>query len=120
MTWEPWGAVALLAGYGLWAAKDRIQAWREPEPLEKVHQKYRRGKIDETELERRLDYLMDDRNEQIRQHVEQVGGIGEVTAKEVALSFESVYDLREADRDDLEAVPNVGPKRAKQIAERFD
>jgi ERCC4-type nuclease len=107
-------------GYGLWAVKDRIQEWRAPGPVERLHNQYAAGEIDEQELERRLEIQMDDRNEEIREHVEQVGGVGPVTAREIALSFESVDALRRADRDDLEAVPNVGPKRAEQIAGRFE
>lgn len=114
----------VVVGYLLWMAyhviRGELSDWRAPDPVDRLHERYTAGEIDETVLERRLDYLMDDRNERIREHVEQVGGVGPVTAREIALSFESVDDLRRADRDDLEAVPNVGPTRAEQIAERFE
>jgi len=98
-----------------------IRDWFEADtdPVDEIHRQYRTGEIDETELERRLDMEMDENNERIRTKVEQISGVGPVTAREVALAFDSVGELRRADSSDLESVPNVGPQRAEQIADRF-
>ncbi|WP_324664183.1 helix-hairpin-helix domain-containing protein [Haloarcula sediminis] len=96
-----------------------MREWRAPDPVERLHELYKSDEIDEQELERRLSLEMDPRADQIREHVEQVAGVGPVTAREVALSFESVDDLRRAGVDELQSVPNVGPERAAEIADRF-
>ena len=78
---------------------------------------YTRGEIDERELERRLDVAMDPEADRIRATVEQVSGIGPATSWTIAAEFQSIEELRNADRDDLEAVANVGPERADALDE---
>jgi hypothetical protein len=97
--------------------------WRErtsgPDPRspDGIRAAYRRGEIDERELERRLDVAMDPEADRIRATVEQVSGIAESTSWMIAAEFRSLKELREADREDLEAIPNVGEQRAAAIEE---
>lgn len=84
-----------------------------------VREAYRRGEITLDEMERRLDLLMDDEAARIREVVEPISGIGDDTSWSIAERYDSVNDLRRADVDELEDVPNVGEKRARAIQERL-
>lgn len=92
---------------------------RGPEPgtVEHAHALYTSGEIDHAELERRLDVIQDPEAERIRQAVERVSGIGEQTSFDIAAEFRSLRELREADQERLEEIPNVGPERARAIQE---
>ncbi|GKZ15176.1 NAD-dependent DNA ligase LigA [Haladaptatus sp. T7] len=46
--------------------------------------------------------------------------VGTETARELARTFESMDDVMNADSDELEAVPDIGPKVAAGIREFFD
>ena len=78
---------------------------------------YVHGDIDEIELERRLELALDSRAEEIRETVERVDGIGPATSASIAMHFESVDDLRGADREDLEAIHGVGSKTSRAVQE---
>ncbi|QLG62192.1 helix-hairpin-helix domain-containing protein [Halorarum salinum] len=69
-------------------------------------------------MERRLEVVLDPRNDELRRVVECVSGIGSEWSWAVAEAFESEADLASASRDDLEAVPDIGEKRAASIRER--
>jgi ERCC4-type nuclease len=91
----------------------------EPGTIEHVDQLYREGEISFEEQERRKAVIQDPRADRIREETERVSGIGEKTSWDLAAEFESVDDLADASREDLEAVPNVGPERAAALEERF-
>jgi len=90
-----------------------------PRTVEEIREAYARDRITEAEMERRLDVAVDPRTEQIQRAVEPVSGIGPETSLAIAAAFESERQLREASREDLEDVANVGPKRAEAILDRL-
>lgn len=53
--------------------RDRLSS--DPDPIDELHAQYERGEIDEQELEAKIAFHVDDRNEQIRAIVEDVSGI---------------------------------------------
>jgi len=91
----------------------------DPRTVEEIREAYARDRITEAEMERRLDVAVDPRTEQIQRAVEPVSGIGPETSLAIAAAFESERELREASSEDLEAVANVGPKRAEAIMQRL-
>ncbi len=91
----------------------------DPRTVEEIRESYARGRITEAEMERRLEVAVDPRTEQIQRAVQPVSGIGPETSLAIAAAFESEGELREASREDLEDVANVGPKRAEAILERL-
>lgn len=101
------------------ALRQQIREWRRPSDVDSIHQAYREGRIDEAELEQRLELTLDDRNERIRETVEQVNGVGRATSAALAHEFESVEALREADAERLQEVNGVGPKTAAAICDRL-
>jgi ERCC4-type nuclease len=114
--WLGVGATLLVViGVGNWLQ----QRGPEPGTVEHVDQLYREGEISFEEQERRKAVIQDPRADRIREETERVSGIGEKTSWDLAAEFESVDDLANADREDLEAVPNVGPERAAALEERF-
>ena len=117
--WALLAAIAYAGWLGIERGIKRVREWRAPSDLDRLKQQYAMGEIDLETYERLLEALLDPRHEQIRDTVEEVAGIGRVTADEIALSFESVEELRRADRDQLEDVSNVGPERADAILSRF-
>jgi len=58
-----------------------------------------------------------DPNLQIRYVVEDLPGIGPVTAQALLVRFATLRDLFAADESDLLEVPGIGPRRAAQIVE---
>ena len=96
--------------------KERLGS--DPDPLEQTKRAYENGEIDHAEYERRIEFHLDDRNEQIRTVVEDVNGVGEATSKEIAREFESLDELRKADHERLEEVNGVGEKTADAVLER--
>ncbi|WP_226023229.1 helix-hairpin-helix domain-containing protein [Halomicrobium salinisoli] len=91
----------------------------DPRTVEEIRLAYARGELTEDEMERRLEVAVDPRTKTIRAAVEPVSGIGPEIAINIAAEFESERDLQEASREDLEEVPQVGPKRAEAILERL-
>jgi DNA integrity scanning protein DisA with diadenylate cyclase activity len=91
----------------------------DPRTVEEIQLAYADGRLTEAEMERRLEVAVDPRTERIRNAVEPVSGIGPETALNIAAEFESERELREASREDLQEVPNVGPERAGAIRERL-
>ncbi|AEH39524.1 helix-hairpin-helix domain-containing protein [Halopiger xanaduensis] len=76
------------------------------------------GLIDEQEFERRLEFVLDERNARIRAVVETVPGIGDNRSKAIAREYDDLEDLRESDRERLESVPDIGEQRAENVLER--
>jgi ERCC4-type nuclease len=92
--------------------------WRsgpDPDTPEGIRLAYERGEIDHAELERRLDVVMDPEADRIREAVERVSGIGEATSWNIAAEFDSLRELREADREEIQRVPNIGEERAAAL-----
>lgn len=87
-------------------------------PVEQAHRDYEAGRIDKQELEHRLDFHLDDRNETIREVVEQVSNVGEETSADIAREFDSLDELRRADREDLTAIHGVAESTADAVLER--
>ena len=100
---------------------EAVRRWREPEPgtVEYVHHLYRTDAIDEREMERRLAVVVDPEAERIREATERVSGIAEKTSWSIASRFDTLDDVREADLDELQAVPNVGDKRAQNLRDEL-
>lgn len=100
---------------------DNAREWvsSNPDPVEQARTAYAAGEIDKTEFDRRLEFHLDDWNDQIRVVVEDVTGLGETTSKAIARGFDSLEDLRRADRDRLEGVPGVGSRRPRQYSSGF-
>lgn len=67
--------------------------------------------------ERRKDIVRDHEADRIRQAAERISGIGEQTAWDLAAEFNSLDELRRADRGRLKEIPNVGPQRARALQE---
>jgi NAD-dependent DNA ligase len=70
-------------------------------------------------MERRLDVILDAEADTIRREVERVSSIGEQTSWDIAAEFDSRRELREANRERLEDIPNVGPERAAALRDRL-
>lgn len=87
-------------------------------PVEQAHRNYELGLIDEQELEHRLAFHLDDRNEEIREVVSQVNNVGEEISKDIAQEFESLDELRRADREDLTAIHGVAESTADAVLAR--
>ena len=99
-----------------------VDALEEPgedlSPVDQAHRDYEAGRIDEQELEHRLAFHLDDRNEEIRQVVRQVNNVGEEISKDIAREFESLDELRRADREDLTAIHGVAESTADAVLAR--
>lgn len=85
---------------------------------EKVRNRYVVGEIDEIEMEQQLARALDPEFHELRDRVEEIGGIGDDLSKAIAIRFDSVEDLRMADDEDLRRVNGVGEQRAEAIRER--
>jgi len=69
-----------------------------------------------TEAERRLDVAVDDRVPQLRRSLESIGHLGPARSRQVALAgYRSERQLRQASREDLEAIPDIGEQLAPAI-----
>lgn len=80
---------------------------------------YADGEIDLETFEQEVELVLDERADRIRTAVENVGGIGPATSANVALSFRSIDEVRNASPERLEAVNGIGEQRAEAIAERL-
>lgn len=90
----------------------------DPDPIDEAKAAFAAGEIDAAEFDRRLEFHLDDRNDRIRAVVEDVNGVGDTTSKAIAREFDSLEDLRRADREDLERVYGVGEETADAVLER--
>lgn len=91
----------------------------DPTTIEEIKLAYVEGELSAAEMERRLAVAVDPRADELRRTAEKVSGIGPATAWNIAERFVDEDDLAAADLDELEDVPNVGPKRARAIRERL-
>jgi len=87
-------------------------------PVEQAKRDYREGRIDAVEFERRLEFHLDDRNEQIRAAVLPVGNVGDETADAIAREFDSIDELRRADQEDVTAIHGLGESTAQAVLSR--
>jgi len=118
---DPWTALLLLALVGAAMAYRAYQDRLTPAEGTSEHARhlYATGDIDLAELERRLAVLEDPEADRIRAACERVSGIGEDTSFAIAAEFDTVDALRQADRERLERIPNVGPERAAALQEHL-
>ncbi|QZX98738.1 hypothetical protein [Halobaculum rubrum] len=88
----------------------------DPWTVEAIKASYVRGRISDAELERRLDLAVDERVPRLRRSLESIGHIGPERSRQVALAgYRSERHLRQASRDDLEAIPDIGEQLAPAI-----
>ncbi len=87
-------------------------------PVEQAKRDYREGRIDAAEFERRLQFHLDGRNEQIRAAVLPVANVGDDTADAIAREFESIDELRRADQEDFTAIHGLGESMAEAVLSR--
>jgi hypothetical protein len=93
-------------GQTIEAAVEEIQKW------------YVAGDIDELEMEKQLARALDPEFHELRERLEEVGGIGEDLSESVAIRFDSLEEVRKADSEELRRVSGVGEQRAEAIRER--
>jgi len=122
----------LLAGSLIlcWVFRTEIQAYGKravdwyhgpgPSAVEELQQEYVSGEITEGEFERRLELALDSRAVVIRQEVESVSGVGPERSALLADRFESVEEIRRADREELTAVNGIGESTAADIRAHFE
>ena len=92
----------------------------DPRGPDEIRAAYAHGRITESEMERRLLVALDEDRQTLRASVEAVSGIGPDTSWSVAERMHSEQQVAEADLDELEAIPNVGEKRAQMLKERLN
>lgn len=88
------------------------------EAVAEIHEQYVTGEIDEIEMEQQLARALDPEFHELRDHVEEVSGIGNDLSEAIAIRFGSVDALRAADDEDLQRISGVGDQRAEAIRER--
>jgi len=102
-------------------AYERYQEWVEPTDEEVLKQAYADGEIDEAEFERRMGYLLDERNEEIVDWLERnVSGVADAKGKRIAKRFDSLDELRQADHGDLVDIHGIGDSTATAIRREFE
>lgn len=121
---DPWLAAVAAVTFvfvGIGALTERVRDWRTPAEgtPEYVQHLYAAGRIDEQEMERRLDVVLDPEAERIRAAAERVSGIGEQTSWDLAAEFDTLDELRAADRERLTTVSNIGAQRARALEEEL-
>jgi ribosomal protein S13 len=95
-----------------------IEATGESE-VEATQRLYAEGEITLDELNRRLDLLLDDEADRIRQAVEEVRGVGPETSAAIAYDFGTLQAVRMSTPERLQEVHGVGPSTAEAIAEHL-
>ena len=111
----------VVAALVVFSVYDRYQKWAEPTEEEQLRQAYADGKIGEQELERRLEFHLDDRNAEIVRWLDDnVSGVAETKGKALAKRFDSLDALRRADHDELTAIHGIGDSTAAAIRRSFD
>lgn len=116
-----WFSAVLLLVLGVAILYDRVSP-DEPDEntVEAAREAYVAGEIDEAEFERRVETLVDPETDRIRAAVTPVQGIGPELSLAVAREFDSLEELRTADREELEGVNGIGESRAKAMRDRFE
>jgi ERCC4-type nuclease len=113
------GGAILLAAAGV-AIYDHIQP-ESPDPttLDGLTELHARGDISDAKYNRRRDVLL--REEQdigTYRWFQEIDGVGPETAFRLADHFETMTDVRAADRSEFEAVHNVGDSIAGAIEQK--
>jgi hypothetical protein len=110
---------AILVGAVVVAMFGAARAGGEPTDVERAIAAYRDGYIGEHELEARLELAMDPEAERIRVATEAINGIGPATSADLALAFDSLEELRAADRSGLTDDHGIGPSTADAVKEHL-
>jgi hypothetical protein len=108
---------AIIAVLGIEVLLDLHDSASADRDLEQARDLYVTGEIPHSEFERRVELILDDDAQQIRQAVEEVSGVGPETSAAIAAEFRNVEAVEQAPREDLEDVPNVGEKTAEAVVE---
>jgi DNA ligase (NAD+) len=114
---ESLSALLLVAVLGGAYAVDRLS--EEPSDAERARRAYEEGRINEDELERRLDVALDPEVDRIREALEPINGVGPATSLTIAQEVDSLEALERATAEDLEEIHGVGPSTASAIKERL-
>lgn len=114
-----WLGVGLLVGGAIaFSHRDSKRTEREA-ALADAEARYVDGDLDETGFEREVELILDPWAAEIRERVEDVGGVGPATSANIALRFANLDAVRDADVEALEDVNGVGEQKAEAIAERL-
>jgi len=92
----------------------------EPSPVEQIQQEWVDGKIDQDELERRLEFALNDDREVVVAELTPIDHVGERRAKRLAREFSTVEAVRSSDREELLEVDDVGPETAAAVESHFN
>lgn len=116
-----WFSAVLLLVLGVAMLYDRVSP-DEPDEhtVEGAREAYTNGEITLDEYERRVALAVDPETDRIRAAVEPIAGVGEQTSRQLAREFDTLAELQDADREELEAVNRIGESRAKAILERLE
>lgn len=112
-------ALVVFLGGAYTFAKRADERGRTETAIADAQARYVDGEIDEEGFEREVELALDERAQEIRDRVEDVGGVGAATSANIALQFRTLDDVRAADPTQLQDVSGVGPKRATAIAHRL-
>jgi DNA integrity scanning protein DisA with diadenylate cyclase activity len=123
VTYIDWLSAVVVAGVAVVYVVDYVRDRLDDEPpagtTAHAEWLFATDQISHAELERRVDVYEDPAADRIRSTVERISGIDTKTSFEIAARYDTLDDLQAADQTELEAIPNVGPKRATAIQERF-
>lgn len=102
-------AVVIVCLVAIAVLVEKIRAWRTPEPgtVEYIKWLYETDEIDEREMERQLDVVLDPEADRIRVAAERCSGIGEQTSWDLAARFNSLDDVRDASLPETDDLYNV-------------
>lgn len=90
----------------------------DPWDAEDIGIAYARDELTLAEMERRLDVVLDERADAMRETLEAVSGIGHLRAINIAAAFESERALAHASKEELMDVPDIGPEYADAVLAR--
>lgn len=109
---------AILAGLALIATAEPFTS-APPTELEEAEHAYVEGDISLEEFESRVELILDQRAREVREVVEEVGGVGPATSAAIADEFGTVEDLERASIEELERVYGVGESTAIAVSEQL-
>lgn len=116
---SPAGVLALLVTCVLFVSAAWISQRRdEPDTdLGRARLAYVEGNITLAEFERRLEVLLDEQAQEIREVVEEIEGIGPETSAPLARRFDSIEDLATSTREEIEEIHGVGESTSGAIVD---
>jgi hypothetical protein len=106
--------IAVLVLDALLDLADRVSA--EGDDLAVARDLYVQGDIPLPEFERRVEFILDEDAQQIREVVEEINGVGPETSAALAAEFRDMDALASAPREDLQQAAGVGEQTAEDVA----